>query len=149
VQKEAIILARFGEYAHNREPLNSIASISRCFRVPITTIVRTIKQFEVTGQLKIKKRGVKGVPISAQNIGRLLDPQNIRNWAPYSLRDRQVLFERKYNTPISLHFLREAYRANGVKYKNTEWQYRTAQRNIVELTEKRQRFSIVLARIIE
>jgi hypothetical protein len=115
----------------------------------MTTIRRNIKQFQVTGQLKIKKRGVKGVPISAQNIGRLLDPQNLRDWAPYSLRDRQVLFERKYNVSISLHFLRKAYRANGVKCKITEWQYRTAQRNLVALTEKRQRFSIVLARIIE
>ena len=110
---------------------------------------RTLKQFVSTGNVQVKRRGIPGKAIDEQVRKKLLDPKTLKLWAPFSLRERQFLCSRQFNYRITYYALRKFYWDHGVKYKNTEWLYRTAQRNAKNLNEKRKAFAPVLARVID
>lgn len=148
VQKEAVIIARYGAVRKDLEPLNTFKEVSRALRIPYSTVERTVKQFLRTGTLQIKKRGRPGSVLTEAMKARLLQPALLKSWSPFSLRDRMLLCQQQFNFPVSYYQLRRLYKHNGVSYKKTEWQYRVAQKNEAMLDEKRRQFAQVLARVI-
>ena len=57
VEKEAIIIARFGALDRTLPPINSCLAISKKFHIPYSTCQRTLRQFKESDSLVIKRRG--------------------------------------------------------------------------------------------
>lgn len=65
-EKEVIVIARFGSIEPGKMPVNSMRDISTTFKIPLTTVRRTVSQFVADKEVKPSKRGVRPNPISAQ-----------------------------------------------------------------------------------
>lgn len=122
--------------------------IAHTFRIPLTTVRRTIKQFLDTNEVKPPQRGARKDLMSHQLKEKLLDPKTLQEWAPYSLRDRVVLCNKRFNQNISYSALYKLYVRNNVNFKRTLWQYRTATKNEVNFNEYRYQFAQLLASVI-
>ena len=99
--------------------------------------------------MQIQKRGVRSRKLSDEMQARLLHPDTLQRWAPYSLKERTMLCHTQFGFRISYYSLRNLYVRNAIKYKATQWLYRVAIRNAPGLDEKRKEFAHILSRVIE
>ena len=73
----------------------------------------------------------------------------MREWKPYSLRERLVMIEQIYGTRISFNTLQAFYKARLVTYKSCKAVYRTYLQRKPQLDAARQQFAGLLGNLIE
>lgn len=115
-----VLLLRYGRAAPARgdTPILNLVTVARVTRLSPAIVTRMIKRYLSHGD-----RGDKGVTrpwrkLAAHHIGFLTSSQTLQEWAPLSLKERSVLFHRRFpETVASASTIAKVYRLHRIKFK--------------------------------
>ena len=149
-EREAVIIARFGQLGLTQNPVTPALAIAKSLKIPRNTVVDLISSYlDHDGQIVVKRQGrpPENLPYAIER--QILDPQRLQSWGPFSLKQRVVLCETELNYKISFYRLKKVYKSANVRYRKTKWVYRQSIELKAPLERQRQEFALVLAGVIK
>ena len=149
--KKRVLYHRFGSLEDFSSVRMTIQQIAAKLYMPWSTVRGIITRFVAAGyRFSAFERAQRRFGcIKAEIQEKLLDAATLREWKPYSLRERLIMMDRLWNVKISFNTLQCFYKSHSLSYKSCKAVYRTYLERQPHLDAERRRFALLLANLLE